>query len=88
MYIVKVLKRKDAASVVVAVVLAFLLSSVITVLTADLATYLSGIETVSGTEWRENIVRPLIAAFLQVILLEAILRLVIYVRPMFVQRKK
>lgn len=88
MYIVKVLKRKDAASVVVAVVLAFLLSSVITVLTADLATYLSGIETIGGTEWRENIVRPLIAAFLQVILLEAILRLVIYVRPMFVQRKK
>ena len=88
MYIVKILKRKDAASVVVAVVLAFVLSGVITVLTSDLATYLSGIETSAGANWRENVVRPLIAAFLQVVLLEALLRILVFVRPYFVQRKK
>lgn len=88
MYIVKVLKRRDAASIVVAVVLAFVLSNVVTVLTSDLATYLSGIDTVGGTEWRENVVRPLIAAILQVVLLEAVLRLAVYLRPYFVQRKR
>ena len=88
MYIVRILKRRDAASVVVAVVLAFVLSSVVTVLTADLATYLSGIEVSGGTQWRENVVRPLIAAGLQVILLEAILRLVIAIRPVFVQKRR
>lgn len=88
MYIVRILKRKDAASVVVAVILAFILSSVLAVLTGDLATFLSGIETTGGTEWRENVVRPLISAGLQVVLLEAVLRAVIYVRPMFVRRKK
>lgn len=88
MYIVKVLKRKDASSVIVAVILALILGGVLTVLTGDLSTYLSGIETSGGTEWRENIVRPLIAAGLQFILLEAVLRVVIYVRPMFVRRKR
>lgn len=88
MYIIKILKRRDAASIIVAVVLAFVLSNIATVLTADLATYLAGIEVSGGTEWRENVVRPLIAAFLQVILLEAILRGVIYVRPYFVRRKR
>lgn len=88
MYVVKILKRKDAASVIVAVVLAFILSSIVTVLTADLATYLSGIEVSGGTEWRENVVRPLIAGALQVILLEAVLRAVVYTRPAFVRRKK
>lgn len=88
MYIVKVLKRKDAASVIVAVVLALILSGITTILTGDLATYLSGIEHSGNVLWRENVVRPLIAAVLQVILLEALLRIVIFVRPFFVQKKR
>lgn len=88
MYIVKILKRKDAASVIVAVVLALLLVNVTTVLTGDLATYLSGIEIPGGPDWREGVVRQLVAALLQVIVLEAILRVVIYVRPMFVRRSR
>lgn len=87
MYIVKILKRRDAASVVVAVVLALILLGILSTLTSDLATYLSGIET-TGTEWRENIVLPLIQGALEIILLEALLRIVIYVRPMFVRRKR
>lgn len=86
MYIVRILKRGDAASVVVAIVLALVLSSIVSVLTGDLATYLSGIEK-TATEWRLDVVRPLIHAGLQLILLEAILRFVIFVRPYFVRRK-
>lgn len=88
MYIIRILKRRDAASVIVAVVLAFILTSIVSVLTGDLATYLSGIEVMGGTEWRENVVRPLIQAGLQIILLEAILRAVVYTRPLFVRRKR
>lgn len=88
MYLVKILKRKDAASVVVAIVLALVMLDVVSVLTSDLATYLSGIETAGGTEWRENVVRPLIFAALKVIALEIVLRVVIWVRPMFVQKRR
>lgn len=88
MYIVKILKRKDAASVVVAVVLAVILASVLPSVTSDLATYLSGIETAQATEWRENVVRPLISAGLQIIVLEALLRVVIFVRPYFIRKKR
>lgn len=86
MHLVKVLKRKDATSVVVAVVLAFILLPVLTTLTSDLANYLSGITDQPSTEWRQFIVQPLIGAFLQVVLLEAILRVAIYLRPFFVRR--
>lgn len=88
MYIIRILKRRDAASIIVAVVLAFILTSIVSVLTGDLATYLSGIEVSGGTEWRENVVRPLIQAGLQIILLEAILRAVVHIRPLFVRRKR
>ncbi len=88
MYIIKLLKRKDASSVIVAIIVALILNTVLFVLTNDLATYLSGIETVGGTAWREEVVRPLISAGLQLIALEALLRVVIFVRPYFVRRKR
>lgn len=88
MYIVKILKRKDAASVIVAIILAIVLLNVITAVTGDLATYLSGIDVAAGsTQWRENAVRPAMAAVLQLVLLEAILRVVIFIRPYFVRKK-
>lgn len=88
MYIVRILKRKDAASVVVAVVLAVILASALPIVTSDLATYLAGIESASNTEWRVNVVRPLISFALQIIVLEAFLRLVVFVRPYFVRKKR
>lgn len=88
MHIIKILKRKDAASVVVAVVLAVILANALPVVTSDLATYLAGIETAQATEWRENVVRPLISAALQVIVLEAFLRVVVFVRPYFVRKRR
>lgn len=88
MYLVKILKRRDASSVIVAIILALIAFQVIPSLTSDLATFLSGIETSGGTEWRENVVFPLINAALQVILLEAILRAVVYARPLFVRKRR
>ncbi len=88
MHIIKILKRRDASSVVVAVVLAIILAGVLPVVTSDLATYLAGIETAQATEWRGNVVRPLISAALQIIVFEAFLRLVVLVRPYFVRKKR
>lgn len=86
MYIVRVLKRKDAASVVVAIVLGFILIEILSVVTLDLSSYLSGITANADLNWRQYVVQPIIAAFLKVIVLEAILRTIIYVRPYFVRR--
>ena len=86
MYIVKILKRKDAASVIVAVVLGFILIGTLPSVTNDLATYLAGITGTPNLEWREFVAKPLISAFLQVVVLEAVLRVVIYIRPLFVRR--
>lgn len=88
MYVIKVLKRKDASSVVVAIALALIAYQMLPALTSDLATYLSGIETDSVTEWRESVVFPLVNGLLQVILLEAIVRLVVHIRPLFVSKKR
>lgn len=88
MYIIKVLKRKDAASVIVAVVLALVLSSVVTALTGDFANYLSGVSSELDGELRDVLIRPLVSAFLQVLTLEVFLRLVIFARPAFVRKKK
>ncbi|MCA9348338.1 hypothetical protein KC867_02925 [Candidatus Saccharibacteria bacterium] len=85
MYIVRILKRKDASSVVVAVVLALILLTPINVLTTDLAQYLSGITDYVNIPWREGVVLPIVQSFLEVILLEAILRAVIAIRPLFVR---
>lgn len=87
MYIVKILKRGDGASVVVAIVLAFIIANVLTVVTTDLAAYLSGIDA-SSTQWRANVVMPLIGSVLQLIVLEALLRVIVFVRPYFVAKKK
>lgn len=87
MYVVRILKRRDAASVVVAIVLGLVLSSIVSVLTVDLSAWLSGLEGAS-IEWREDIIRPLIHAALQLVLLELLLRVAVNVRPMFVRRKR
>ncbi len=88
MYIIKVLKRKDASSVVVAIALALIAYQMLPALTGDLAAYLSGLETDTVTQWRESVVFPLVNGLLQVILLEAIIRLVVHVRPLFVRKKR
>lgn len=88
MYIIKILKRRDAASVIVAIVLGFILLNILQIVTADLSTFLAGIDIVAENPWREGVVRPLIASALNIIALEAFLRVVVHVRPYFVRRVK
>ncbi|MDQ3123736.1 MAG: hypothetical protein M3Q14_03590 [bacterium] len=90
MYIVKVLKRRDAASVVVAVVLAMILLPVLQSTTAYLASDLVGTNSVFGAapSWKELYLQPLVAALFQVVLLELGLRLMVALRAILVRRVK
>lgn len=88
MYVVKILKRKDAASIVVSIVLGLLLLQLLSSVSADLTAFLSGSERVTGLGWRETYANPLIGFVVQVLLLEAFLRVAVFLRPYFVAKKK
>jgi hypothetical protein len=68
------MKRKDASSVVVAVTLALILWQLLPALTGHLANKISGLNDVTG-DWKAVYLMPVVAALLQVILLEIVIRL-------------
>jgi hypothetical protein len=92
MYIVKILKRRDAASLVVAIVLAMILGYTLNMPAMGLANQLSDVlpggTTQGFTEWKFMYFQPLVSGVLQVILLEIVLRLVVPLRAALVRRKK
>jgi hypothetical protein len=91
---IKVLKRKDAASVLVAVVLAMVLVTFLNTATADLAGKVAMLEdgqfgyAFPGSGWKAQYLHPFAWMVLQVLLLELILWLVVLVRPVFVRKGK
>ena len=77
---IKVLKRKDASSVVVAVVIALILSQLLPSLTAELSGWVLGLnpgEYIAYTNpqagWVAQYAHPVVYAVLQLLLLEVIL---------------
>lgn len=76
MILVKILKRRDAASVIVAVVLGFLLVQLVSVLAMRLTAYLSGADgqlggfSAQGIGWRVEYLQPVVGFVLAVVLLE------------------
>jgi len=77
MVTVKVLKRRDAASVVVAIVLGFIFWALLSSLSHDLANVLTGRDEV--VEFAD-IVRTVLAFGLELVLIEVGLRLAIFLR--------
>lgn len=95
MYIIKVLKRRDAASVVVAIILAMTFAQTIFLPVSQLSYKLANISNTSsnygggyGGGWRDTYLTPLIELVLTVIVLEILIRLFVYVRPMLVRKRK
>jgi hypothetical protein len=70
---IKVLKRKDASSVVVAVVVALVLYQLLPGLTNELAQTLSGNDVTVGAGWQVQYLQPVVHAVLQLVLLELVL---------------
>ena len=71
---VKILKRKDASSVVVGVVLALLVNSAVQDWAYRPAAWLSG-QTTSGGGWNAGLWRPLITLVVGLIVLEIVVRI-------------
>lgn len=76
----KVLKRKDASSVVVAIIIAFIVVQMLPALTSELSGIISGVEegqyisfAAPGAGWQAQYLQPVVNAALQLILLEIIL---------------
>lgn len=94
MYIVKVLKRRDAASVIVAIILGFLLLTPLQLIPQHWANKLVGdIDNPTRysyplqDDWKQVYVLPLLALVLQVVLVEIGLRVAIFLRAGLVRRK-
>ena len=77
---IKVLKRKDASSVVVAVVIALIVSQMLPALTAELSGWVLGLKegeyisfVAPSADWITQYAHPVVYAALQLLLLEVIL---------------
>jgi hypothetical protein len=86
MVVVKILKRRDASSVVVAVVVAIIVSGMLVAVTAHLAGWISGLSEgqysnpASSTGWQEQYLYPVVQAALQLLALEVLGWLYVWVR--------
>lgn len=78
MLFIEVLKRKDASSVVVSIVLGLALVEFFSIITADLSSTLSGIDGSTGS-WQTLYLQPVISLVLKVVALELAIRVWNYV---------
>jgi len=96
MYIVKVMKRRDAASIVVAIWLAMSLIQLTSLPTFQLTNWLTGLGAHNwngnfggpGPDWRSAYLGPFVTFLVQVVALEILIRLFVWVHPMFVRKRK
>jgi len=89
MVLTKILKRRDAASVVVAVLVALILTQPIAQVTSHLAGSISGLKngqygySPPGSGWKEEYLYPVVWAILQLVLIEILAWIVVLAnRPM------
>lgn len=80
MVLIQILKRKDASSVLVAVVIAWILVSLLGAVTIQLTSKISGLtDSTSGAGWKVLYLTPVVSAGLQLIVLELLARIYIWV---------
>jgi hypothetical protein len=76
MVTVKILKRKDASSVIVAVVIALIILQTLQGVTLRWSNWLSGLnygQPTNGSGWKQEYLQPVVTAILQLLVLEVIL---------------
>ncbi len=97
MYITKVLKRKDAASLVVAIWLAMSLMQLTSLPTLRITSWITGLGAHNwqgmygggpGSDWRTEYLAPVVSFIVQVIALEILIRLYVMLYPLVVRKKK
>jgi hypothetical protein len=91
MVLVRILKRKDASSVMIAVVLALIISSYLPSVLFELTNKLSGIDdSTYGApvgDWKTIYLQPTILLLLQVVLLELFARVFIFLRSAWISQR-
>lgn len=97
MYVVKLLKRKDASSVVVAVWLSWQLMQLTMAVGARATTWLAGLgdaDYYSRTydfqtfNWRNELLSPFVSLLVQLVILELVIRLFVWLHPMLTKKSK
>lgn len=90
MLLVKILKRKDASSVLVAVLIALVLWQPLAEVTARLSTYLSGLPAngygsyyVPNGDWKGQYAMPVVSVIVQLLLLEILCWVYVFVKDAF-----
>lgn len=78
---IKVLKRKDASSVIVAVVVALMISQLLPIVTAELTNWITGVNeggfsrAIPGADWKTQYLNPVVSLLVQLVALELLVRL-------------
>lgn len=90
MYIVKFLKRKDAASIVVAILLAMILVNPIQMIASFWSTYVVGSTGMYGYApgWKEAYAAPIVTLVISLIIVEVGLRAFVWLRARLVRRHR
>ena len=89
MYIVKVLKRKDAASLIVAIILASSIGQSLWSPTYQISNLITGGPRYDhGPGWKELYLLPLVQLIIQLLIVEVALRIFIAVRGRLVRRTR
>ena len=88
MVVIQVLKRKDAASLIIAIALAMIGFAVIGGVTGHLSHEIAGLGDTYNGNFKTNYVLPLVSFVLQLIALEVFLRLIIAARASYDKNQK
>ena len=91
MLLVKTLKRKDAFSVVVAIIIAMIVAQPLTIMTAKPASILSGESNQAygpGGSWQLQYLNPIVWALLQLVVLEVLCWLCLGLAKLSMKGKK
>ena len=97
MVLIKILKRRDASSIVVAILLAMIISQPLTSLTGKPASIISGLNNKEGFgftygpggDWKAQYLFPVVWALLQILVLEILAWIVVLAnRPMRATKRK
>ncbi len=87
MDIVKILKRKDAASVLIAIVLAIIINNLVIALSLEIATRISGTSSMGGYPIKNTYVLPVVSAIVQIVILEILVRIYVEFNRMMTGKK-
>jgi hypothetical protein len=93
MVLVKILRRKDASSVIVAVIIAMVVGQMLAFMSSDWAARLSGLKNNEGFQfgptgnWRVMYLQPFVTAILQLLALEILVWIYIFAHSLVAKKK-